>query len=95
MSLQQLVTFQANTFNNNITYTAACRMLNTQTTFIPTHIAPDLVRWEGSGGISVGYNKRTKMVIIKSASLKVLFTATGQLGEHMFRLMIQPKIRAK
>lgn len=92
---QQQIDFQNQTFNNKVSFCKAIRMLNTQTSFRPTHIANDLVRWESNYGLSVAFNKANKMVMIKSSSLELLYQATGDVGEHIFKMCIQPKISCK
>ena len=93
INLQDQIDYQATVFNNKIDFVKCIRMLNIQESYRPTHVAKDLVRWESNYGLSIGYNKVNRMVLVKNTHLTVLFQATGDVGEHIFKLCIQKKIK--
>lgn len=93
LSLPEKIKFQAELFQNVVDFQKVCRILGNQEWFRPTHVAKDLVRYESSYGLSVGFNKANCLIEVKSSELKLLFTGTGEVGQHLFKTFIQKKVR--
>ena len=90
LTLQQQIDFQAETFSaNKIDFIQAVRLLNKQSFWKPERLCRDLNRYESNFGLTFGYNKVNRMVLIKGLNGHILFQATGDVGEHLFKLMIR------
>lgn len=89
MSLQQQIQFQAQTFNNRIEFVQVVRLLNKQDSWKPERLCNDLNIYISNYGLTAGFNKANRMFLVKDIGGKVMFTSTGDVGEHLFKLMIQ------
>lgn len=89
LTLQQQVQFQATVFaGNKLDFVCAVRLLVKQESWKPERICKDLNRYVSNYGLTFGFNKANRMCIIKGLDGSILFQATGDVGQHMFGLMV-------
>lgn len=77
------------------TFELAVKVLHSQDSFKPCHVASEINKYVSPSGVLVSFNHHTWMMELKSVSGKTIYFAYGKVAEFFFRTYVQKNIRVK